>query len=83
MSIVDQSSSRETSQKSQCPVLKSLATKDPVVGPLVVVPGAAPGAGVEDLVSEVLSANSESSSSSSRVNGIVTSEESCPLRLCG
>ena len=58
MSIVDQSSSRETSQKSQCPVLKSLATKDPVVGPLVVVPGAAPGAGVEDLVGEVLGAHS-------------------------
>ena len=58
MSIVDQSSSSKSSQKSQGTVLKSLTTKDPVVGPLVVVPVAAPGAGVEDLVGEVLGTHS-------------------------
>ena len=58
MSIVDQSSSSITSSKAQETVLKSLATKDPVVGPPVVGPGAPPGAGVEDLVGEVLGAHS-------------------------
>jgi len=63
LSIVDQSRSSKTSGKAQETVLKSLATKDPVVGPPVVVPGAPPGAGVEDLVGEVLGGHSCGSAS--------------------
>lgn len=81
MSVVHESSPSKSSKETQRSVLESLTTKDPVVGVLVVVPGAAPGARVEDLVSEVLSADSESSSSSSSVYSIVPCEESCSLWL--
>jgi len=53
-----------------------LTTEDPIVGLVVVVPGVAPPARVEDLVGEVLSSNSKGSSSSPCVQCVVISEES-------
>ena len=81
MSVVHESSPSKSGKETQRSVLESLTTKDPVVGVLVVVPGTAPRARVEDLVSEVLSTDSESSSSSSSVYRIVPGEESCSLWL--
>ena len=81
MGIINKGCACKTSQKSQGTILKSLATKDPVVGSPVVVPGAAPGAGVEDLVGEVLGGHSCGSSSNSGIERSVASEESGSLRL--
>ena len=61
--------------------MKSLSTKNPVVGSPVIVPGAAPGAGVEDLVGKVLGAHSKGSTRSSGIESVVTSEESGALWL--
>merc|ERR1711879_589082 len=77
LSIIKQSSTSESSSEAQETILKSLATKNPVVGSSVVVPVAPPGAGVEDLVGEVLGGRSSGNSSYSGIERPVASEESC------
>ena len=81
MSIIKQSSTSVASNEAQETILKSLASKNPVVGSSVVVPVAPPvappGAGVEDLVGEVLGGHSSGSSGYSGIERPVTSEESC------
>ena len=76
MSIIKQSSTSEASSEAQETILKSLATKNPVVGSSVVVPGAPPGAGVEDLVGKVLGGGSSGNPSYTGIERPVASEES-------
>ena len=76
-STVNKSSSSKSCSKPKGSILKSLSTKDPVVG--VLVPGASSGAGVENLVGKVLTGHPKSSPCCPRIYSIVTSEESGSL----